>query len=280
METVISSDRSVTAEFGLFTSVYSRCLFGLLSCLLVCTAVLKVYSSTFDPFVSLRFGIYKQAIVLIATFELAVALISISKATVIFKTVVNGATFSAFLFRNLSSSSATCFCFGGFLESPIITLIIDIAIIICLLVLTAIIIQLNGLTFVIRASIVPAIFCLGLAVPLLTVLGLSEFDPVGNPQIIVRISPFHGQIDKEIEVEFEIENAYRQPIKILGFESSCTCVVADELEGITLSIGDSIRSQLIIRPLRAGNFDQRLFFFLDSPPPNRFAVNVLGFVDN
>ncbi len=102
--------------------------FWLTALILIATSILKFWAVATDPFVALKVELKISAICLIALIELIISITILLSKSVGFKIVLIGSTFSVFWLRsfwNFLDGNAGCLCFGGFIQSPLVSLLVD-----------------------------------------------------------------------------------------------------------------------------------------------------------
>lgn len=85
-----------------------------------------------------------------------------------------------------------------------------------------------------------------------------------------------GKAGERREVTFRLWNLSRQPVRILGSSTSCTCLSADELP-VNLAAGQSREFRVRVAYKPGGeSFREAMTFYTDAPARSKFQITVQG----
>lgn len=265
-----------------FSALSHAIFFTVVASVLFLAASTKFWLATQDPFVEITTGFLRRGIILVAIVETLVSMYLIFGRDRLQKYVVIFLLFSVFLTESTTAivmDKIQCNCFGGFLQSPRLMAGIDA-------VVTALAIfgiranlpsGLNGQSN--WESLAPILyFCLGVGVPVFSVLGASQYDNDASSVFQARVAslPFKAYLDETKEVSVSIQNNFVRPIKLIGAQTSCGCIVVDEVDDFIIQPGATRNLKIRVIPKESGPFLQRVYLFFDCPPPNLKAVEIAG----
>jgi hypothetical protein len=250
----------------------------LLAAFLAVTAALKLHLLLTDPFADIKTGTSITLLWFAVFVEVSVVWIVLSKLPdgltwIALISLFSGmAIISAY---NYSVGKTNCGCIGRIELSPMIALTFDAVIVIAVGLMKP-----AYKDFLIdRDSGIKSLGnILGTLLAIL-LIGTLHFNAQFASKYIVGEDVDLGNVAIRTLTSgnCRLRNLSGETVSILGFSSSCSCVVLDAYKN-ELRGGQSLELPFQVFPTQAGAFRQRINFYVDAKRQHRVAVNITAFI--
>jgi hypothetical protein len=263
----------------------SRIVFTLIACLLLFTAVAKLWMLLTDPFADVRVGIFIEILWFSVLFEFALAFLNLRLKDVKVLAFINTFVFTSFgLFATARwlMGYGACGCSGN-LELPAwVFILIDGAIVAwfvrTLVARDRIGCGLDTLTKDFRNASF-GLNWLGLISGFLVagVILFLFFAKLATDKPVFANNVDLGKITQKANLEFDVQvqNHSQIPVNIVGVKSSCNCLTFLDRPVMILP-GQTVEINGIIGFRQSGRFLNRVVLFLDHPQQRTVAVDIFG----
>jgi len=268
----------------------ARVVFFLIGCLLCVTAFLKLWMLMTDPFADISAQMPRTLLWTAFFIELFAVILLFSRYDFELKWAAIFLIFAGFWVFSLTRwvmGYTSCGCSGGILLPPWVSLIVNTAMIGLLIlvrpkapVLVATFSRWSSEFNTVQnrgraLAFVVAILLLAMAQ---TETGLGFFGLA--PGVTGRVADLPKKLDigKAVEIHATLKSRIDQPVSILGFSRSCTCI-ADSLN-VPRSIPPMGQVEFSIRvtPHQTGRFRQRVICYVNVPGQNSVPLDLDSFV--
>ena len=262
----------------------------LLAALLAVTAALKLHLLLTDPFADIKTGTSLAFLWLAVLVELTAVWLVFSKTPQVWKWLSLLVLFSIFALvavTNVWLGKTGCGCSGAVEISPVWFLAIDLLAIGALVAARpesshestrGLAVHWNGAVAgrIVGITLVGALFVLlqtraGRAMTSQFLLGESIVAPAVEIGGVMRGEP--------LECELKLRNQSAEARRIIGVNSSCSCVIPQEVVHASIPPHGELAVKVLVRP-KSGvpKFHQRVLFYLDSSRQYVVAADLFGTV--
>lgn len=263
------------------------CVRTILGVLLAVTALLKLHLLLTDPFADIKTGSSLPILWLAVFIESAVVYVIFSKASKELKwgaLVVLFVIMSGVSLYNLAAGKSDCRCSGALAIHPVWFLAIDVLAVVALFVCHP---EINPAMISVTISRVASNNVMGCVAAIILVgllfVGLQTTiarDVVGSVlwKHDVTVIPVDlGTLNAEpIECELVLKNHSSTSRKITGINSSCSCVVPQDIVHSLIPSHGQLAVKVKVMPKSGREFHQRILFYLDSSQQYVVAADLFG----
>jgi hypothetical protein len=263
------------------------CVRTILGILLAVTAVLKLHLLLTDPFADIKTGSSLPILWLAVFIEVAIVYVAFSKVSKELKwgsLVVIFVILSGVSLYNVTTGKSDCGCSGAIAIHPVWFLAIDVLAVVALFACRP---EINPAKVPEEISRIDSNKTMGriAAITLIAMLfiGLQTTfarDVLGSvlwKHDISTIPVYLGELTAEpIECELVLKNHSSTSRKIIGINSSCSCVVPQDIVHSSIPSHGQLAVKVKVMPKSVSAFHQRILFYLDSSRQYVVAADLFG----
>ncbi len=263
-----------------------KLFFIALACVLIVSAVLKLFQLLTDPFADLHTGLAVPHIWLVLLVEVAAAIIMLAgrREVAWAASIVVFVCFCLFAWGKHFSGATSCGCFGSLEIPPLFIAIFDTVIVTLLgaMCLAGFVDtdQLHKTTagFVRSFDGRQAGSIVGFLLIVIFVAAIPSFAQTSSGLIAPKRQPMHGDLVVNLQtiVNVEVVNSSSHDAKIVGSRSSCKCALLDQEIFQVIKSMSSETIAMKVTPSMEGRFQQRLICFLDHPVQDVLIIDLTG----
>jgi len=268
----------------------ARVVFFLIGLLLSVTAFLKLWMLLTDPFADISAQMPRILIWIAFLIELFTVVVLVSKTAVEAKwivTLIVFAGFWSFSLIRLLLGYTSCGCTGNIDLPPWASLILNNTIVVVLMLCRP---NIQTLGQVLAKYSNPfrsglnwgRVSAVGVAILLLAAAQLpaisSRLGMVPNVSGMVVDLPRQLDVGRAVEVHATLHNRLDQPVMILGFSKSCTCITDSGTAPRLILPASKVEFSIRITPHKPGRFRQRVICYVNVPGQNSVPLELSSFV--